>query len=174
MGKEPLHNSEMIDSSDEFEVIYESNAPLIYRFMFWRTKDEALSEDLTSSVFEKAWRSRASFKGGSAKAWLYRIAHNTLVDHWRKKRDLPVEDEAVLDRTAADAASPEEALDSSMRAEELRRALDRLPEDMRKVVELRFIEGRSCRQVGERLGLSESNVRVIQYRALRRLKGYLK
>jgi RNA polymerase sigma-70 factor, ECF subfamily len=164
----------MIDSSDEFEAIYESNAPLIYRFMFWRTKDQALSEDLTSSVFEKAWRSRGSFKGGSAKAWLYRIAHNTLVDHWRKRRDLPVEDEAVLDLAASGTVSPEDAFDSSMRAEKLRRALAALPEDMRKVVELRFMEGRSCRQVGERLGLSESNVRVIQYRALRKLKGYLK
>jgi RNA polymerase sigma-70 factor, ECF subfamily len=164
----------MIDSSDEFEVIYESNAPLIYRFMFWRTKDEALSEDLTSSVFEKAWRSRGSFKGGSAKAWLYKIAHNTLVDHWRKKHDLPVGDETVLDRAANDVAGPEVALDRSMQAEELHRALARLPEDMRKIVELRFIERRSCRQVGEQLGLSESNVRVIQYRALRKLKGYLK
>lgn len=164
----------MIDSSEEFEVIYESNAPLIYRFMFWRTKDEALSQDLTSSVFEKAWRSRGSFKGGSAKAWLYKIAHNALVDHWRKKQDLVVGDEAVLDRTVSDAAGPEEALDSSMQAEELRRALARLPADMRKVVELRFMERRSCRQVGEQLGLSEANVRVIQYRALRKLKGYLK
>lgn len=162
----------MMNSSDEFEVIYESNQPLIYRFMFWRTKDRALAEDLTSSVFEKAWRSRNSFKGGSAKAWLYKIAHNTLIDHWRKRRDWLVEDTATLEVTS-DGADLGEALDRDMLIDGLRQAVSKLPEDMQKIVELRFIDGLSARQVGSRLGLSEANVRVIQYRALRKLKGHL-
>lgn len=162
----------MAESNDEFETIYEANAPLIYRFMFWRTKNKALAEDLTSSVFEKAWRSRRSFKGGSAKAWLHRIARNTLIDHWRKRQDFLFEDPAHMD-IASENAGPAEVLDRAMLIESLRRAVAKLPEDMRRVVELRFIEGLSAKQVGQELGLSESNVRVIQYRALRKLRSYL-
>jgi len=173
MGKKSLHNNEMVDSSDEFEAIYESNQPLIYRFIFWRTQDKVLAEDLTSSVFEKAWRSRSSFKGGSAKAWLYKIANNTLIDHWRKKRELSLDENDGLE-IASDDSSLDEALDQDILAAELRRALSRLPDDMREIVELRFIEGRSAREVGTRLGISEGNVRVIQYRALKKLRNYLK
>ncbi|HXH27105.1 MAG TPA: RNA polymerase sigma factor, partial [Candidatus Acidoferrum sp.] len=75
-------------SADAFEAIYTANAPLIYNFMFWRTRDVMLAEDLTSHVFEKAWRMRTSFRGGSVQAWLYKIAGNTLIDHWRKKKEL--------------------------------------------------------------------------------------
>src|ERR1700722_5192744 len=89
MAKKSLPTSEMIDSTDQFEVMYTSNKPLIYRFMFWRTKDEMLAEDLTRNVFEKTWRTRANFNGGSAKAWLYRIAHTTLIDYWRKNKEIP-------------------------------------------------------------------------------------
>lgn len=159
----------MADSSDEFEAMYESNASLIYRFMFWRTKNEMLAEDLTSSVFEKAWRSRDSFKGGSAKAWLHKIARNTLIDHWRRRPDLLVEDPASMEMVNEEAELGE-TLDQEILAKNLRRALAKLPEDMRQVLELRFINGLSARQVGQELSLSEANVRVIQYRALRKLR----
>src|ERR1700691_2298571 len=96
MDDEPLENEEMIDSSDNFEAVYESHARSIYKFLFWRTKDAQLSEDLTSSTFEKAWTSRDGFHGGSVKAWLYRIARNTLIDYWRKKQPLYIDDTDTL------------------------------------------------------------------------------
>lgn len=173
MAGRTLRNSEMADTSDEFEAMYESNAPLIYRFMFWRTKDEMLAEDLTSNVFEKAWRSRDSFKGGSAKAWLHRIARNTLIDHWRKRHDITVEDMGALE-TADVSVALDENLDREMMIEDLRHAVSELPREMRQVVEMRFIDELSARNTGQRLNISEANVRVIQYRALRKLKDNLK
>jgi RNA polymerase sigma-70 factor (ECF subfamily) len=172
MAKKTLPTSEMADPSEDFEALYESNAPLIYRFMFWRTKDRMLAEDLTSHVFEKAWRSRASFKGGSAKAWLHRIARNTLVDHWRKRQELLVEDPAVLD-IASQEKQPGEIMDLEILADDLRSALSLLPKDMRQVVESRFIDGLSARQTGQKLGITEANVRVIQYRGLRKLREHM-
>lgn len=173
MARKTLNTDEMADPSDEFEAMYEANAPLIYRFMFWRTKDKMLAEDLTSNVFEKAWRSRGNFKGGSAKAWLHSIARNTLIDHWRKRKDLPVEDPTSLAVTSEEIGLGE-ALDQEILIGELERAVSKLPRDMRRVVELRFIDGLSARQAGEKLGLSEANVRVIQYRALSKLRDHLK
>jgi RNA polymerase sigma-70 factor (ECF subfamily) len=173
MAEESLGNEEMLDSTDNFEAVYESHARSIYRFLYWRTRNPQLSEDLTSSVFEKAWRSRGSFHGGSVRAWLYRIARNVLIDHWRKKKDLLVDDvDSLNEETTSPSIS--EQLDRDVMLRRLHEALDTLPGDMRSVINLRFIEGLSCKQVAEKLDLGESNVRVIQYRALRKLRNHLK
>jgi RNA polymerase sigma-70 factor (ECF subfamily) len=169
MPKEPLSNKPM---DDDFETIYKTNEPLIHRFMFWRTRDEMLAQDLTSHVFEKAWRTRASFKGGSSKAWLYRIARTTLIDYWRKKKDLAIDDE-ISANVASDAQALDEALDYDLRLADLKRALNRLPKEMHEIVNYRFIEGLSAKETAARAQVSEANVRVIQYRALKKLRGYL-
>lgn len=172
MDNESLNEEEMLGSADNFETAYESHSQAIYKFLFWRTKDVQLSEDLTSSTFEKAWTSRQNFHGGSEKAWLYRIARNVLIDYWRKKKELFVEDTDDLQ----DDVQPtiEELLVRKQRLQDLQRALDKLPNDMHDVITLRFIEGQTCRQVASRLKLSEGNVRVKQYRALKRMKEYLR
>ncbi len=172
MNDESLDNMEMLESSDSFEAAYESHSKAIYKFLFWRTRDVQLSEDLTSSTFEKAWVSRKNFHGGSEQAWLHRIARNVLIDHWRKKKELFIEDTDNLEEDVRPSAG--ELLDREIRLQDLRKALDKLPEDMHAVITLRFIEGQTCRQVATTLNLSESNVRVIQYRALKKLKEHLK
>jgi RNA polymerase sigma-70 factor, ECF subfamily len=172
MDNESLDDKEMLESTDNFEVAYESHSKAIYKFLFWRTKDVQLSEDLTSSTFEKAWASRTSFRGGSEKAWLYRIARNLLTDHWRKKKELLVEDTDDLQEDIRPSTG--ELLDKKQRLQDLQKSLAVLPEDMLSVITLRFIEGQTCRQVASALNLTESNVRVIQYRALKKLKEHLK
>jgi RNA polymerase sigma-70 factor (ECF subfamily) len=171
MDNGPLEDKEMVESSESFKDVYESHSKSIYKFLFWRTKDIQLSEDLTSSTFEKAWASRDNFHGGSVKAWLYRIARNVLIDHWRKKKELLVEDTDSL--PADDQPTVGELLDKKLQIQVLRKALNRLPDDMRLIVTKRFIEGQSGRQIAKSLNLSQSNVRVMQYRALKKLKEYL-
>src|ERR1700760_3716223 len=146
MAKQTLPDSDMEHASDDFEAMYETNAPLIYRFMFWRTKDEMLAEDLTSNVFEKAWRTRGSFRGGSAKAWLFRIAQTTIIDHWRKHKEV-ADDGTIIESAPSDAPALSDALDEAMAAEQLKREVAKLPRAMRSVVELRFIEGLSVHEV---------------------------
>ena len=172
MTRQSLPNKSMDDASEDFEGMYETNKPLIYRFMFWRTKDEMLAEDLTSHVFEKAWRTRKSFTGGSTKAWLYRIARTTLIDYWRKTKDVPG-DGTFAERVIDEDADLGGALDQDLVLEAMHKALMRLPAEMYEVLRLRFIEGMSVRGAADELGLTEANVRVIQYRALKKLRNYL-
>lgn len=152
--------------------MYRANEPLIHRYMFWRTRDEMLAQDLTSNVFVKAWRTRKNFVGGSARSWLYRIARTTLIDYWRKKKEIP-DDGGIVSNVASDTPSLDESLDQSFAREELYRALRRLPPEMYEVIRLRFIKGMPVREVASYLHISEANVRVIQYRALKKLRSYM-
>ena len=171
MSKKTLSTSAMLESEDEFAEMYQSYQQPIYRFLFWRTRDQATSDDLTSSVFEKAWRARSSFHGGSVQAWLYRIARNVLTDYWRRKQTVPLEHaEQVVNEDVVDIA---EQLDIDQAVAEMRTALRQLPREMQRLVELRFIEGLSARQVAQRLNMTEGNVRVVQYRALKRMRKLL-
>lgn len=161
-----------MDDSKEFEVLYAAHLSAIQRFFFGRTRDAMLTDDLTSDVFIRAWRSRGRFDGRSAGAWLHRIARNRLIDHWRSKTVILTDDPESLaaDNTVADSS---EVLDRAMAAETVRVAMERLPADMRRVITLRFTQGLSCRDAARELHMSEGNVRVVQYRALRKLKEYL-
>jgi RNA polymerase sigma-70 factor, ECF subfamily len=170
MGRQSLSEEGMHDADEELGAAYEAYAGPIYRFFFWRTQDKAVSQDLTSGVFEKAWRSRHSFKGGSIRAWLYRIARNSLIDHWRTTRTIALDETPEL---VSDAEEPAAVVDKQLQAERLHRAVNRLPQEMRLVVRLRFMEGMPSKRVARATGLTESNVRVIQYRALKKLRTYL-
>lgn len=162
----------MDEAPEDFESLYKSTQPMIYRFIFWRTKDEMLAQDLTSKVFLKAWRTRKSFTGGSSSAWLYRIARTTLIDYWRGKKEVS-DNGSLAETTVSEAPDFSEVIDLEIAVDALQRALLKLPVEMYEVVTLRFIDGKSTRETARQLNLSEANVRVIQYRALKKLKGYL-
>jgi RNA polymerase sigma-70 factor (ECF subfamily) len=171
MANESLDNKEVLQSEEDFKDVYQAHADSIYKFIFWRTKNVQLSEDLTSTTFQKAWAARKNFKGGSAQAWLFRIARNTLFDYWRKNKEITSED--IIERQEDDRISTAELLDKESEIKELQNALSKLPKDMRSIIELRFIEGLSSKQVAERLNMTDGNVRIIQYRALKKLREYL-
>jgi RNA polymerase sigma-70 factor (ECF subfamily) len=171
MADDSLKNKEMLQTEEEFKDAYQAHAGSIYKFIFWRTKDVQLSEDLTSTTFQKAWSARSNFKGGSAQAWLYRIARNTLFDYWRKTKEITSDD--IIEHQEDDHATTAELLDKQSEVEKLQGALSKLPKDMRDIIELRFIEGLSSKQVAKQLDLTDGNVRIIQYRALKKLREYL-
>jgi RNA polymerase sigma-70 factor (ECF subfamily) len=124
------------------------------------------AEDVTSETFLRMVRSLPAFEGRSAvRTWLYVIARNCVSDHWRRdeRRAAALDD---LDSFPArvdtvPAARPEVTTMG-------RAILDRLPPRYREVIALRVIDGRSVRDTAEVMQTSESNVKVLQHRALRR------
>ncbi len=142
----------------------------IYRFMLVHVRDSALAEDLTSDTFLKAWNKIDSFDWRHSRGWLYAIARNTLADHWRKHKPLPLDEKIEIpDNKPAN----DEIMDKKIEAKRLVKALSTLPDEMKSVVLLRFMQNYSVRQTAESLGITESNVRVIQFRALKKLRGVL-
>lgn len=153
-----------------FAKLYNQYADDIYRFLFVHVRDQELAEDLTADTFLKAWKQIEKFDWKHSRGWLYAIARNNLTDHWRKKRPEPLEEGFDLpDEKPAHG----EVLDKKMEMKRAVKALAKLPTDMKSVVSLRFLQGYSVRQTAEALDMSEANVRVVQYRALKKLRGVL-
>ena len=153
--------------------LYDTYYPRIYGFIMARVSDSMLAEDLAADVFISALKAIGSYeeRGHGFAAWLYRIAHNRLIDHYRHSGRRESEsldahdDDGVLVGNAPTTGGepPADHLD-------LHAAMQRLTPEQRQVVHLRFIEGLTSDQVAGVMSKSTAAVKIIQHRALRLLK----
>lgn len=159
-----------------FAALYHRYLDSVYSYAFYQLGDHHDAEDATARTFMAALRAIGSFRneGASFRAWLFRIAHNTVANAHRtraRKRTEPMD--AIPNEPPAPDADP---AGLALRAEEGRRirtAVAGLPEDRRQVVLLRFADGLTAREIGEVLDRSEGAVRVLLHRALKDLAGQL-
>jgi RNA polymerase sigma-70 factor, ECF subfamily len=147
-----------------FVEIYERYVDRIYGFVSRRTENRAAAEDITSQVFEQALRTigRFEWRGVPLAAWLFRMASNALADHWRARgRD--------AHDPPPDLPDPHELGDIDRRLA-LYQEIERLPDLQRQVIQMRFVEEKSIRDVAAALDRSEGAVKQLQLRALENLR----
>ncbi len=155
--------------------LYDRYELKIYSYIYRRTSDQTLCEDLTAQVFlkmleaihnEKAWHS--SFSG-----WLYRIAHNLVIDHYRSRdRQKQISlDEAPNMPDAGN--SPLRAAEIQLDTEYLQSAIRRLTDEQAQVISLRFIEGYSFGEIAAMMEKTEGAVKALQHRAVATLRQLL-
>ncbi len=148
-----------------FAELYEQNFERVYAFIARRVGDRAEAEDLTSEVFHQAFANLARFewRGAPFAAWLFRIARNAIIDrakHAAREAEIP----PILD-------VPKEAgLEEIEQRARLFRLVDGLPTDQRRVIEMRFAEEKSIREIALELGRTEGAVKQLQFRALQNLR----
>jgi RNA polymerase sigma-70 factor (ECF subfamily) len=147
-----------------FAELYDIYFDRVYAYIARRMGDRAETEDLVSDVFQQALANlrRFEWRGAPFSAWLYRIAANKIAD--RSER---------LGRERMIEPSPEKEEADQEEAHDRARAfalVRELPEDQRKVLELRFVEEKSTREVAEALGRSEGAIKQLQFRALETLR----
>ena len=157
-----------------FASLYEQYSPLVYRFLRRRLdgSDEVV-EDLTEDVFVKVYEKLDRYveRGLPFTAWLYRLAHNHLVDHLRT---LPRYQASSLDETVEVAEhSSGSAFGRILDRETLEPALARLTAEQRQAVQLRFLEGLPVAETAARMGRSDEAVKKLQARALANLRRFL-
>ena len=147
-----------------FVDLYERHFHRVYAYVIRRAGNRAEAEDITSEVFERALTHlpRFEWRGVPLVAWLFRIAANALADRRQQ-----------IDRNSADP--PPEVPDASESAAIERRAIvfqlvDRLPDLQRQVIAMRFVDGRSIREIAAALERSEGAVKQLQLRALENLR----
>lgn len=150
--------------------MYDQYADDIYRFVLVHVRDVQVAEDLTADTFLKAWKNIHRFDFKHSRAWLYKIAQNTMTDYWRRRKPLPLDETVEI---ADDKPDHSETMDTMFDKARVHKALASLPQETKSVIILRFMHGYSVRQTAEALSLTEANVRVIQYRGLKKMKGSL-
>ncbi len=149
--------------------LYDKHHGTIFRYLRLRTSDQQAAEDLTGEVFIRMLQALQQ-TGLPFRAWLFRIARNLLVDHYRKpadRRAIAIE-EAEAPREPG--SEPDRALDTKLTLERLSRELSTIDATQRDVVVLRFLSGLSIRETAKVLGKTEAAVKALQHRGLRALR----
>ena len=157
---------------DAFGDLYELYLEEVFRYVRYRINHDLDAEDLTEQIFLKAWAGLAGYRGDVPfKSWIYSIARNAVVDHYRAhKAELPLQERALrLDRNN----HPEESALTQESAELLAEAISRQSALHQDVLILRFINGLSTEETARILERSAGAIRVLQHRALKSLKSYL-
>jgi RNA polymerase sigma-70 factor (ECF subfamily) len=148
-----------------FTQLYDRNFDKIYRYIYVRLRNQPEAEDLTQDVFIKALEAIGSYKWRDLPfaAWLFRIAHNRVIDHVRK---ISKEKRASLDEAGAVSMDdPVSIAEQHSEAQQLKAALERLPKAQQEVATLRFIAQLSIAEVAKTLGKSEGTVKALQFNA---------
>jgi RNA polymerase sigma-70 factor, ECF subfamily len=155
---------------ESFTALYQRYLDRIYRYCYLRLGSQAAAEDATSDIFLKALTGLATFRGGNFAAWIFRIAHNVVVDAQRKGVSTVGIDTAGDLRDPADL--PEELAITGAERAALQAAVRSLPDDQRSAVELQ-LAGWSSEQIAAALGKSPGAVRMLRVRALDQLQALL-
>ena len=162
IGPEPEHPPQGVAPVyPDWESVYQDNIVGIYQLAFRKVGNPADAEDLAEDVLMQTLKTlRLPAPVPAVRAYLVKTARTVLADHWRRHY------------AARDAANeleqlPIEIATSPDASERAQRLLALLPENFRSILELRFLRGYSVREAANDLGVSESNARVLQFRALR-------
>jgi RNA polymerase sigma-70 factor (ECF subfamily) len=151
-----------------WEEIYRDNVDRLYRIMFVKVGNRPDAEDLTAEVFMTALGPlRVSASVGEVRAYLLATARTVLAGYWRRTLGLPV---TTLDEERVDSVFVGQAPDQGQDREALARAeaiLRGLPARQERILRLRFLQSCSVRDAAAELGVSVSNAKVLQHRALR-------
>lgn len=161
--------------AEAFGELYERHAQVIFRFLYAHLDDRLDAEDLTEEVFLRMWRALGSYReqGIPFLAFLFRIARNALIDHYRRsgRQEKPVslEDNPIQDH----GSDPGEEAISNIEHEEIRQVLGQLREDYRMVLVLRFMSELSPEEAAQAMDRSPGAIRVLQHRALAAVRNLL-
>lgn len=156
--------------STDHKRIYEEYAARITRYFRYRIRNSWDVEDLTTTVFIKVYAKLDQYDGRHPfGAWIFRIAHNTLIDYLRKKREYPVEQEMFASLVASEKL-PEERVLKQESDEDLWRNVKTLTVDQRNVISLRYLADLRMNEIAEILGKSEASVKILHFRGIKKLQ----
>ncbi len=151
--------------SEAISELYNRNVDAIYRYIFFRVNDSVTAEDLTADVFLKALESidRYTDIGLPFSAWLFKIAHARVIDHWRKGQRRP---QVELDESlpSKDTGLPAPGADMDNAA--LKQAIRLLNAEQQQVVTLKFHMGLSNEEISHIMDKTEGAIKALQHRAL--------
>jgi len=156
--------------AEAYAKLYDMYVDRIHRFVYYKIGSKQEAEDITSEVFLKAWDYIT--KGNNVKnvkALFYKFARNLIIDQYRmnaKRREVGEDEMGDIE----DGKNTMEIVDQRMKNEELIKNLNRLKNEYKEVLMLKYIEGLKTREIAKIMERGQTAVRVLCYRALKRLK----
>ena len=162
-------------SADAFGSLYDRYVDVVYRYIYYRVSNQALTEDMVSEVFLRALRRITSFtwQGRDFGAWLVTIARNLIADHYKSSRyKLEVTTGEMLDADRA-TDGPENAVLDNMTNITLLEAVKMLGAEQQECIVLRFLQGFSVTETALAMGKTDGAIKALQYRAVQSLKRLL-
>ena len=146
-----------------FTQLYDDNFDKVYRYIYFRVNSRAEAEDLTQEVFIKALQAISSYKWRDVPfaAWLFRIAHNQVIDHVRKQSKHKRTD--LEEATAVSIEDPVAIVEQKSDIDELTTALKKLSPAQQEVISLRFLAELPIAEVAKAVGKSEGTVKALQF-----------
>ncbi|GCE22306.1 RNA polymerase sigma factor [Dictyobacter kobayashii] len=153
-----------------FQTFYQENLGIIYRYVYSKVGNREEAEDLCAQIFMKAAQSIDAERGPqSMQKWLFQVARTTIADYWRHYYRIVTSSlEELLDRGWEGPAEPDTIEINVSPSEKVQALLHLLPEHYREVLMCRFIFNLSVKETALKLNLTEANVKVLQFRALKR------
>jgi len=150
--------------------IYDMYQQPLYRYIYRQVGNVEVARDLTADVFQRFLQALQKGRGPDKqlKAWLYRVAHNNVVDYYRRqqhRQHLPLDE-----RVASNGDNPAKLADSNIAAKRVREALKLLTPDQRQVITLKFLNGLANKEIAELLNKPIGAVKSLQHRGLAALQ----
>ncbi|MDP2695654.1 MAG: RNA polymerase sigma factor [bacterium] len=157
-----------------FGELYSHYLPQIYRFVVLKVSQRQLAEDLTHEVFMSAWQNigRYASQGFPFSSWLYQIARNRVIDHYRTQKhhsSIDDIDEDVFRTHGFD----ELKLDNELDIKKIRQAMKHISPEQQDVILMKFVEDLSHQEIAAALDKSEGAIRLLQHRGINKLKDIL-
>jgi RNA polymerase sigma-70 factor (ECF subfamily) len=156
---------------DAFDELYARYSPRVFGYLYQRLNgDHEEAEDLTAEVFAKVYEKIDSYQvqGAPLSSWLFRIAHNRLIDSVRRR---PRQTQVGLDLAPEMPSGPVfQGVDQAVALEQIKIGLARLTPEQRQVIELRFLQGKSLAETAAQVGRNEDAVKKLQSRGLASLR----
>jgi RNA polymerase sigma-70 factor, ECF subfamily len=156
-----------------FAALYEEYMPKVYNYVAYRIGDTPAAEDVTTLVFEKALTKFESFQQEKASfaTWIFTVARHVVIDHYRMHKPADSLDCEGAPDLPDRAASPAEAAEQADDIRRLHYCLEQLSRPEQDILSLKFGAEFSNRDIARQIRLSESNIGVIIFRAVRKLRG---
>ena len=162
--------------SEAFAGLYEAYYDKIYRYVMFKTGDTLEAEDLTEEVFLRMLESIGSFKwqGYPFTSWLFRIAHNLVIDYYRKAgRQKKTSLDDAMRVVGTDGVDVDRKLDVELSIKEVKDAMGGLTRLQQEVLSLRFAGGLSVAETAEAMGKKQNAVKALQHAAIKKLRTLL-
>ncbi len=162
----------MRNQRKKFAKIYDKYIEKIYRFIFLKVSSQEIAEDLCSETFLKGWQAFNSQKIKHPQAFLYKIARNLVVDHYREKGKVQ-----IISAEYASIIDPRQDLEKQAMLtsdiNNVKQAIGNLKDDYQNVIIWRYLEEMSIPEIAQVLGRTDGATRVLLHRALKNLKNKL-